>query len=478
MVKNIALLLVLVLTASTIVSVLPVKAEARTIIVPDDYPTISSALKNARDGDTIFFRKGTYEGPVNQTLVINKAISLIGEDAESTTISLHPPLVPMSVFTYAFMGYLDSIKIEANNVKLSDLTIRSDRTSTLAGNGGALSLAGAGIRITGNIVNASIIGNGNGTQITKNRAESINLNGFNQLVLQNMVMDGIGDGEFLVSCTGSNNTIVANKVSGEIGGICIKGYNNLVVGNSINTTSGINGVLVISGNNNIIAKNDAADVTNGVSIGGSSNKFYRNKVDSNLVIVGNDNVFYANYLQGLVLGNRVHDASNNTFYHNNFNFVENKALPAGEKTFTVWEGVKGANFIDNGKEGNYWSDYKGYDFTFDGIGDTPYVIDAKDPLNYHYVADFNIANVTLIDHYPLMSPFNINSVNIELPEQAANISKIIDELPNFTLPEPSKQFPTTLVIAAVATSTGATLAIVLVYVYKIKKSQQTNISYI
>ena len=361
----------------------------------------------------------------------------------------------MNVFTYSFMGYLDSIKIEANNVNLSGLTIQSDRTSTLAGNGGALSLAGDGIQITGNIVNTNIIGNGNGPQITKNRAESINLNGFNQLVLQNTVMDGIGDGEFLVSCTGSNNTIVANKVSGGIGGICVKGYNNLVVGNSINTTSGINGALVISGNNNIIAKNDATTVTNGVSINGASNLFYGNKVVSNLVIVGNDNIFYANYLQGLVLGNRVHDASNNTFYHNNFDFVANNTLPAGEKTFTVWEGVKGANFLDNGKEGNYWSGYKGNDFNTDGIGDTPYVIDAKDPLNYHYIADFNIANVTLIDYYPLISPFDINSVNVELP--------------NFTLPEPSKQFPTTLVIAVVAALTGAALAIVIVYFLKLKK---------
>ena len=93
--KNIALLLlVLVLSTSTIVSVLPVKAEAKTIIVPDDYPTVSSAVRNAKDGDTVFFRKGTYEGPENQTLVINKTISLIGEDAEDTIISLHPPLVP------------------------------------------------------------------------------------------------------------------------------------------------------------------------------------------------------------------------------------------------------------------------------------------------------------------------------------------------------------------------------------------------
>ena len=31
---------------------------------------------------------------------------------------------------------------------------------------------------------------------------------------------------------------------------------------------------------------------------------------------------------------------------------------------------------DNGNEGNYWSDYNGTDTNNDGVGDTPYVVDA------------------------------------------------------------------------------------------------------
>jgi len=40
--------------------------------------------------------------------------------------------------------------------------------------------------------------------------------------------------------------------------------------------------------------------------------------------------------------------------------------------------------------GNYWSDYNGTDANHDGIGDTPYVIDANNA-----------------DNYPLMTPYII-----------------------------------------------------------------------
>jgi len=56
---------------------LPVEiVEARTIIVPDDYPTIQEAINNANDGDTIYVRNETYY----ENVIVHKAVSLVGED--------------------------------------------------------------------------------------------------------------------------------------------------------------------------------------------------------------------------------------------------------------------------------------------------------------------------------------------------------------------------------------------------------------
>jgi len=97
--KNVALLLVLYLIALSTVNFMPFKAETRTIIVPYDYSTIEAAIANANNADTIFVREGAYETSLNQTLVINKAIALYGEDKNTTIINLSPPLVQKNIFT-------------------------------------------------------------------------------------------------------------------------------------------------------------------------------------------------------------------------------------------------------------------------------------------------------------------------------------------------------------------------------------------
>jgi len=85
-----------------------VKAEPTTIIVPDDYPTIQEAINNANEGDKIFARSGTYY----EHVFVNKTVSLIGEDKETTLIDGNGSIVPI-------------IRIFAPNVTFSGFTVRN-----------------------------------------------------------------------------------------------------------------------------------------------------------------------------------------------------------------------------------------------------------------------------------------------------------------------------------------------------------------
>ena len=112
--KSIALTLVLTLFTSLFtILVLPVGAVSKTIFVPDDYPTISSAIGNATSGDVIFIKKGTYD---EQTLEINKTLSIIGEDVNDTRILLHPPVYNETwILSSVYATLSNAITINANN---------------------------------------------------------------------------------------------------------------------------------------------------------------------------------------------------------------------------------------------------------------------------------------------------------------------------------------------------------------------------
>ena len=79
--KDALMLLIISLMASCMLKIQPSKADPQTIIVPDDYATIAAAIGNATEGDTIFVKTGIYE---EETLEINKALIIIGQDVENT----------------------------------------------------------------------------------------------------------------------------------------------------------------------------------------------------------------------------------------------------------------------------------------------------------------------------------------------------------------------------------------------------------
>jgi hypothetical protein len=458
--KPAALLLVLVfLTASCLITFLPVQAEPRTIVVPDDYSTMESAIANANNGDSVFVREGTYECSFNQTLVINKAIHLYGEDRDATVLSLSPPLVQKNIFTFYYMAYLSAIQINSDNVKITGLTIKTpgggisaigyeiqivDITATTG-----ISVDGSGAIISGNTLKGDLSVIGNNNTIVHNLFEigvvgpSFNFVGSNNVIIDNMLASENETSNIKLDIEGSNNVIANNLLDT----IHLKGDNNIIFKNRMKVTPGDAGIYLSHSSRNTICGNRityAGSMTyeqEGVTLSASfNNVVYANNIES---------VFKGVYLENTDTEPMI--ASNNTFYHNNF--VNNK--------IQAWDTSSSkSNTFDNGKEGNYWSCYNGTDANNDGIGDNPY----KPTSLYTY--DGLVEKITECgpDNYPLMEPFDIDSVNIEFPERISSListpspsaTPVPTAIPTTTpSPKPvqsAEPVPTTIIIVSLTTA--------------------------
>ena len=142
-----ALALILALFVSLVVGVQSAKSNSKTIIVPDDYSTIQEAINAAIDGDIVFVKRGIY----NETLVVNKTISLIGEDREATIID-------------AQKAYTQVIAIKGNNITVANFTLGNTAHHIPRDSGDSLQVGeGDGIVVyypsyDVNIINNTIIG--------------------------------------------------------------------------------------------------------------------------------------------------------------------------------------------------------------------------------------------------------------------------------------------------------------------------------
>jgi parallel beta-helix repeat protein len=410
------------LVAANVVAVSPVKAEPRKITVPDDYPTIALAIDNAAYGDTIFVKKGKHEGPINQTVVMNKTISLVGEDAKSTAINLHPRWVEAWFFTLPSY-YEAPMQITANDVMVSDLTIMSD--------GGSITLSGNRTRIAGCTIKTSL------------KVDA----GFNDEITQNTLSG--------VSCYGSNCLIGANNF--EAGGISVGGSHNLIQGNAVanagNRATGIS----LESSDTVIFNNTVERNYCGISIysEGSNNLIYSNSLAHNVYGFvawgGNNNTFFANDLVNNTCGAEVGylkgDPTNCTLHHNNFIGSIQQVSTRTSQTYIpgLWsEPFNLTGFFDDGREGNYWSDYVGTDSNGDGKGDIPYIIDSDRK-----------------DNYPLMTSFDISTASIS------------DAFPN--IPSDSKlvNFPATITFAIIVAVVVAGLGLLLYHRKRRKEARQT-----
>lgn len=123
-------LIVLFILSLVVLPSATVKAQSKTIVVPNDYTTIQSAIDHANNGDTVFVKKGYYP----ETLVVNKSISVIGEDRNLTIIDGQEK--PRSV-----------IILEADNIVFSSFTLGNSRIQLPKDHGSSVT-GGVGVEIS------------------------------------------------------------------------------------------------------------------------------------------------------------------------------------------------------------------------------------------------------------------------------------------------------------------------------------------
>ena len=185
----------------------------------------------------------------------------------------------------------------------------------------------------------------------------------------------------------SSNSIYLNK---KISLLFSNASKNIVTQNNI-TGSLIYGIkLQRFSNENIICENNVTDNTSGIEFHGESNN---NTVYGNNIVYNSDGLIFYSSFNNLIYDNEISFNSNvaayfrgagkNRFFRNDF--VENGNFIFGWYSSNVW---------DNGKQGNYWSNYNGTDIDGDGIGEEPYLILTLHLDGEHFDSD----------NYPLMEP--------------------------------------------------------------------------
>jgi parallel beta-helix repeat protein len=220
-------------------------------------------------------------------------------------------------------------------------------------------------RVEGNTVNGKPLVYLEGvSDYTVEDAGQVVLVNCNSIRVENLNLSKATVGVLLLKTT---NSTIANN---EAGMVLAYSSNNTILGNNI--TNNVYGIDLYSSSGNSISGNNITNNECGISLSYSSN----NTISGNNITANNG--------YGIML----FSSSGNSIFHNNF--INNTNQVNSYNSVNTW---------DDGypSGGNYWSDYVGVDVksgssqdlpSSDGIGDTPYIIDASNR-----------------DRYPLIIPY-------------------------------------------------------------------------
>jgi len=323
----------------------------------NNYTKIQDAIDDATDGDIIFVYNGIY----HEHIVINKRITLMGQNRETTIIDgdetgdvIYITADGVSIEGFKITGSGMGWNEAGIEIRSNDTTIYNNNISYNKGDGINI------IRSCNNLIRNNII-MGNWVYGLYIRSHSNN-----NTICNNLIIDSSSDGIYIQNSEG--NVISNNVITDGYGGVSLRASSyNSIINNII--SNNLDGIVIAFGscNNTVIENNLSYCNTRGLLIKESS---YNNTVIFNTVAY--------NGWHGI---DCYYSGNNNTFYYNNF---INNNIQAYDTCHNTWNG----SFA-----GNYWNDFDSaeegaYDNDSDGIVDMPY--DIRGGNNF--------------DFYPLMYP--------------------------------------------------------------------------
>ena len=210
-------------------------------------------------------------------------------------------------------------------------------------------------------------------------------------------------------------SVKSNALNPYGSGIFIYLVGNIVICNDSITDSYDGLVTYTSGGNqvsgNIILNNSNSGASSYFS---SNNVFSGNTISNNGAGLNfrssSNNVFSGNTISNNDAGVNLFASSNNIFYHNNFL----SPIQVSSDSENIWS---------QNSEGNYWSSYKGLDSNSNGIGDTPYQIDAHNIDNYPLMGafyDFNVVSGNMTYEVSVICNSTVSGFRYEIGQQTGN----------------------------------------------------------
>jgi len=400
----------------------------RNINTGEKFKTIQAAINAANDGDTIFVYSGIYY----ENVVINKSITLVGEDRNTTIIDgnyngdvvyITADWVNISGFTIRNSGgwlnagvkiyYANDVTIKNCNISNNYYGIWLDYSNNnsiyncnISNNGDGISLGTEFDSSSNNnsIYNCNISNNDAGIYVDSSNNSIYNCNisnndagiqlwpsGNNNSIYNCNIISNNWDG--IYACESSNNEIYNCNISNNGDGIWLNSSSNNEIYNCNITSNNYWGIYAYAyySYNNSIYNCNISNNDDGIRLSSSNN-----------------NEIYNCNISNNVYGIWLNSSSNNEIYMNNF--MDNSNNVNSYNSSNTWHFPEPITYAYNGNTytnylGNYWDDYNGSDDDNDGIGDAPYYIDE----------DNN-------DYYPLMQPWENYFGYDSIPPGIANIT--------------------------------------------------------